>query len=1112
MQNRSVIADRFEILKQLSQGGMGVVYLGQDLRTGKKVALKRLHDELAVNDPDILLRFAREGEILRQLNHPNIVKLLDTFEANDQKYLVLEYIGGGSLAELIQKSGPLPVDRVITIGLEIADALARVHHLKIIHRDIKPSNILLTEDGVPCLTDFGVALMGTSDVTKTGMMIGTLGYLPPEAFEGHLLDARSDIWSFGIMLFELLTGHRPFDQDHLSATMFAIMSNPVPDLESIRPDVPVALIDLIYRMLEKKSDQRIPNVRMIAAELDVLMQSDLPQTPMLRKQIASLPEIIDLPTPMPLHNLPVQTTPFVGRESELHELADLLNTPAIRLITILGPGGMGKTRLALETAFTQIDRYGHGVFFVPLAPVIAPDMIVTTLADMIRFQFFSGGDPKQQLLDYLRDKTMLIILDNFEHLLEGAGLVGEILGTAPGVKIVVTSRARINLQEETLLRIDGMAVPEAQQELAADAMTYSAIQLFFQSAKRVKPNFTLDQENIPLVVQICQQVQGLPLGILLAAAWVDLLTVSEISSEIAQNIDFLETSQQNIPTRQRSIRAVFEYSWNLLSLDERRVFAKLSVFRGGFTRDAAEKIAGATLRILAALINKSMLRRTPDGRYELHELLRQYVTEQIKDQLEVYTAVLTAHSTYFAALMKNAEAHIHSRQERSVMEKIAQDFDNVLLAWNSAVEQGNEPAIRHMLFSLDRYLAIQSLHLQKQELLEQAAQKLEALEPPGQKPSLRLGAVLGFLSICYADNSPIGSEKGLKINDRALTILRQYDAPHERAFTLLLRGWLDRIPAHRVEILEESVANFRKTDDLGWTGIVLFELSIALVGFANPERIATLVAESDAILVARGDPDTLITLDYHQGYLAAVQHDYSGAEEAFRRTLTFSRQINYHSMIANSLLWLAMTALMQNDYARAETFYQDVIALNRERPLFIYTELVLMKGLILLACQRNDDNIAMQTAQRAVQVAHDQGDPFFIAASLSQMARIHAWMGQFEEAMKQLCESLRLGRQTYMTLMPDVLMTRADILARQDKAEDAFEVLHVALRWANERLADATTPAMTYADNDFQLLLSRVLIEQRLVALQRDLSAEAVTATLTRAESRDLDSLLDSTC
>jgi serine/threonine-protein kinase len=273
-----VIGDRFEIADLerdlLGRGGVGDVYRGMDLDTGQAVAIKALRPEVVTYDPDVLPRFVREGEALRHLNHPNIVKIVDAVEERGRHYLVMEYVPGGSLRRLLEAEGRLSIERVLDMGLDLADALTRAHRLGIVHRDLKPSNVLLAEDQSPRLTDFGIAYVASSQrLTATGTIMGTIPYLSPEACKGDIPDTRADIWAFGVMLYEMLAGEPPFAGTTFPAVLLAILTQPVPDLHRIHPDAPEALVSLIDRMLEKDHQRRIPSVRLVGAGLEAILRN-----------------------------------------------------------------------------------------------------------------------------------------------------------------------------------------------------------------------------------------------------------------------------------------------------------------------------------------------------------------------------------------------------------------------------------------------------------------------------------------------------------------------------------------------------------------------------------------------------------------------------------------------------------------------------------------------------------------------------------------------------------------------------------------------------------------------------------------------------------------------
>lgn len=397
MSKPSVVANRFEVEALIGHGGMGDVYQGRDTLTGQPVAIKFLKPDIIAENPELVARFVREGEALRALNHPNIVKMLAAAEEDGQRCLIMEYVGGGSLRDLLARQPRLPVDRVLNIALDLADALTRAHRLKIIHRDIKPANVLLAEDGTPRLTDFGVAhLSDRTRVTETGMLIGTYAYISPEACMGEELDARTDIWSFGILLFEMLAGQRPFEANHPAAIITAILTRPVPDLLALRPDVPARLVSLIYAMLEKDREKRVASVRMVGAQLEAIISgtdtptarqiSDFAATPpplLVTPVTPTVPSFEDAPTipptPTPLPEAQTRlsdvriTAPEAvrPRRSRWRWLAALvvLALAAMMIVPGLLPGGIVPT---VATGTPAINTPNAGL------PTVAPTDVVGT--------------------------------------------------------------------------------------------------------------------------------------------------------------------------------------------------------------------------------------------------------------------------------------------------------------------------------------------------------------------------------------------------------------------------------------------------------------------------------------------------------------------------------------------------------------------------------------------------------------------------------------------------------------------------------------------------------------------------------------------------------------
>jgi len=354
-------------------------------------------------------------------------------------------------------------------------------------------------------------------------------------------------------------------------------------------------------------------------------------------------------------NLPTPGTSFVGRTEELASIDRLLDDPACRLLTLVGPGGVGKTRLAVEVASRRLDRYQHGVHFVPLVSVASPDLLPAAVATSLQFKIdmeFSGFAARQQLLDFLHGRTTLLVLDNFEHLVEGSALLTEVVGEAPGVAMLATSRERLGIQSEWVLDVDGMEVSRDGGE--GDG----AVKLFAERARQADAAFALTEDVRPQVARICRLVEGMPLGIELAAAWTPVLPPAEIADEIEHGLDFLSTTARDVPEEHRSLRAVCDRSWRLLSDELRDIIERLSVFRGGFTREGAAAVAGADLRTLSDLVGKSLVRRPGLGRFEIHELLRQYAAGRLADDPARQRRAFEDHAAYYTGRLRSRRADL----------------------------------------------------------------------------------------------------------------------------------------------------------------------------------------------------------------------------------------------------------------------------------------------------------------------------------------------------------------------------------------------------------------------------------------------------------------------
>jgi serine/threonine protein kinase/predicted ATPase/DNA-binding SARP family transcriptional activator len=809
----------------LAKGGFGEVYQGRDQLTGKKVAIKRLLDQLVKQKPEMLERFMREREALSRLSHPNIVPMLDFFEQNGEYNLVMEYISGGSLRERIEKGPELSFEQSLDVAIELADALSRAHHLNILHRDIKPENILLDAAGHPRLIDFGLALLDAQNkrLTQAGMLIGSPTYMSPEALKGQELDARSDIWSFGILLYEMLAGKPPFVADHFHALMQQIMHQDLPSLREYCPDIPEDLEKLIAEMLEKEREKRLPSMRQVAAVLESIRSREkrIKDPTIDQSEITPVnitPGLFIPQTGIRLLELPLQPTPLIGREKELLQLHDLLMNPDCRLVTLVGTGGIGKTRLAIEVAARTAEALPNGAVFVPLAAITEVENILQAIASALHIRYSPGVDPKIQLFRRLSEQKMLLVLDNFEQLLPASDLLANMLAAAPNLRLIVTSRERLNIIEEWIYEVQGLPFPKAGEPISGGIgswlVNFSAVQLFVERARRVMPNLAVDEDNLMDIIHICQLVEGMPLALELAAPWVRVMSCKEIAHELEQGLDLLTASLRNLPERHRSIRVIFDQSWLSLSQKEQTTLARLSVFYNGWTREAAEAVAAARLSDLTALVDKALL-RFHDNRYEMHELVRQYATERLAENPQQQNATLDQHHRYYLKFVAQATPWLKGGRQIEASHKIISDIDNIRSAWRRAVQQRDFDPLFQAAEAYWLFHEFSGFLMQGEAAFRLAADSMELDQPDN--------GFHGFFRV--AQGSLLARQwhfnQGRSLMEMGLAQLRKAEPqdPEKIAFSLAWLSFLDVMHGQYPEGLrsaEESLTYFPQTGDR-WT-------------------------------------------------------------------------------------------------------------------------------------------------------------------------------------------------------------------------------------------------------------------------------------------------------
>jgi predicted ATPase/DNA-binding SARP family transcriptional activator len=625
-------------------------------------------------------------------------------------------------------------------------------------------------------------------------------------------------------------------------------------------------------------------------------------------------------------NLPAQPTAFIGRKEELAEIEAVLATN--RLLTLIGPGGIGKTRLALRAAAEMADEFDNGCFFVSLAPIRVIDHLIQTIAEAVNFPLATFEDPQYQLLRFLKTRQLLLVMDNFEHLLDGVGIVSEILKSAPGVKILATSREKLNLQGENHFVVGGMGF--TRQAKPADQGTDDAISLFEQSARKVRTGFRPSPDELDQIAKICQMVGGMPLAIELAAAWLYILSVEEINAELEKGFDILTTEMRDAPERHRSIRAVFDHSWSLLDQNEQEIFLLLSVFRGGFTREAAHQVGGASLQLLAELVNKSFVSHdSSSGRFEVHDLLRQYAQEQLAMTPELSVSALEAHAAYFAAFMHQNGEHLRGGGQMPALAQIDADIENVRAAWRFYLDQKNANQLWKFIWGLWHFYWIRWWNHSGMELFAEAARGLEGEHDEGTAALRALAKAFQAYFMAWLGLS----DRGYLLAEESAKILEKHNCPEALLFaydSLALNAYfLGRMTeeSSAIDKMREIATNLEDEWLLAFT---LFAASMAALlneDYAEAERFAeSNLKRYEEVGDVIGSTMPPIVL----GHVALARKDYEKARGWYLRCYTVAEQVGFHYSTQTSSKYLGKVAVSMGDTAEAEKYLRRGLTITRE--------------------------------------------------------------------------------------------------------------------------------------------------------------------------------------
>jgi predicted ATPase/serine/threonine protein kinase len=917
---------RYEIRSLLGAGGMGEVYLAHDPELQRPVALKVLAAAVRA-DEDLRRRLEHEARAASALNHPNILTVYDIGQVGEERFIATEYVDGVTLRQRMMRMEPSLRD-VVDIGVQIASAIAAAEAAGLVHRDIKPDNIMMRRDGYVKLLDFGLARAVSSepDLHKTdpGVVRGTVFYMSPEQLRGMVLDSRSDVWSTGVLLYELVSGRLPFDGESSSDVAASILRNePPPLLLRDGAPAPPRLAAILHRALIKDRARRYGTAEELLADLREL-QADLArnaahvrgsdESRMVTTETTSAFE-------PPPSNLPSAMTAMVGRETEREDVLSLLRRDDVRVVTLTGPGGTGKTRLSLDVGATLLREMDDGVWWVSLAPIRDPRLVISEIA--VALGVHEGGAPLlDAVVSAVREKTLLLILDNFEQVLDAAALVGRILASAPRVKALVTSRSPLRIAGEREYAVPPLVTPPLDLPLAPDAIAhYPSVALFLERASAVKSDFALTPENARAIAEICVRLDGLPLAIELAAARVKVLPPQAMLSRVENRLKLLAGGSRDLPERQQTMRAAISWGYQLLDDGDKKLFATLSVFRGGFTLDAAERLTESeVLDGVSSLIDKAFLRRDPASpderpRFAMLETIREYGLEVLGEQARDLE-VRRAHAQLMVAIAEENELDL---------ERLDAEDDNFRTAIEWAVATKDAELALRLGAALWWMWHVRGRYAEGRRAIETIL-----AVPDGENVSVRAKAQTGAGAMAFFQ---CDYDRSIELLESAIELARASGDPVSLALSLQYRGSIARERGdyeHAIDLHLLSRTIWSELEDRRNVG-----RSLNYVGFASWlrgdfARTNELCTGTLQLFRERQDTEGAAWSLLNLAAAALYSGDFDRAEARLEECLSWARAGGYKEGIAWSLNLFGCVLRARGDLQRAETFLHDSLQLHWE--------------------------------------------------------------------------------------------------------------------------------------------------------------------------------------
>ena len=919
----------YRLTRWLGKGVFADVYLGEHIYLKSQVAIKVLHTQVETHATEDFLMEARH---VSHLMHPHIIRVFDFGIEHQTPYLVMDYAPHGNLRELHPPGTIVPLLTVVAYTSAIASALQFAHEQHLFHRDLKPENVLVGPTHEVLLSDFGLALLtaGTETI-QVQERYGTLDYMAPEQIRGYISPA-SDQYALAVMVYEWLSGHLPFQGSAPSLANEHFYTSPA-SLSELHPDISSSVEEVVFKALSKDPQRRFVDVLTFAAAFEEATQAS--------SHIPSIDtELLVESRHMRYTNLPHPLTPLFGREEVLDAVRTRLARPRVRMLTLTGAPGVGKTRLALALGSDVLEEFTHGVCFVSLAPISDPDLVISTIAHALGLQEYGKRPLFDYLSAFLRTKQLLLLLDNVEQVLPTAPLLADLLMACPELKILVTSRAVLHLEGEYVYKVPPLAVPDVQHLQAPDTLSQVAsVALFVDQVQANQSDFELTGDNAAAIAEICVLLDGLPLALVLAAARIKVLSPRTLLERLSQSFKVLTGGRRDTSAHQQTLRATITWSYNLLSTEEQSLFRHLCTFVGGCTLEAAEAV-GTTARqnvtpildVISSLIDNSLLvlREQEAGKPRLSMLttIREYGLEASASCGDLERA-RNAHAAYYLALAERAELALVGAEQGSWVDQLEQDHGNIRAALQWHLEQGNIEEVLRLATALQQFWFLRGYLSEGRRFLEQALDA-RRLDPISISPKVQASALYAAGFLAFYQNDP----------GRALVLLQESErlSRHlqDKQGVALALTYLGMIAHNRGEVAaaaamhEEALRLCKEVGTISKLAEFIGIMGGVALFHGEYRKARALLEEGLALSQEAGNVWITASILYMLGWIAYEQGAYTHARMLTEESLAHYRTLGTPYLFMEALILYAYVLIALGDELPARTLLEEALTLSRE--------------------------------------------------------------------------------------------------------------------------------------------------------------------------------------